>query len=33
MESHDQRGYHVLGDINAVYSEIVMNIICKNITY
>ena len=32
-ESHDQRDYHVLGDINAVYSEISLNIICKSITY
>lgn len=31
-ESHDQRGYHVSGDINAVYSEIALNMICKNIT-
>ena len=31
-ESHDQKGFHVFGDINAVYSEIALNIICKNIT-
>ena len=31
-ESHDPRGYHVLGDINAVYSEIALNMICESIT-
>ena len=25
-ELHDQRGYHVLGGINAIYSEVVLNV-------
>ena len=31
-ESRDQIGYHVFGDINTVYSEIALNMICKDIT-
>ena len=31
-ESRDQIGYHVFGDINTVYSEIALNMICKYIT-
>ena len=31
-ESHDQIGYRVFGDINTVYSEIALNMICKDIT-
>ena len=31
-ESHIQKGFHVFGDINAVYSEIALNMICKNIS-